>query len=221
MLRTLVRSCKNAVAPKGSAFRTLRFGIASGCVMKIDFRHNTGLYFGIYEKELEPHLRALLRPGFRCFDVGGQGGYDALVMAKLTGGEVISFECLPDAASEMREVFARNPYRIHTLEAFVGNGSDSSTVSLDNVARETFMPDFIKLDIEGAEVDALNGARHILAARKPHLIIEVHGLDKEIGCMKILAEYGYRPEIVNQRRWLKDQRVIEHNRWLSCRGRDW
>ncbi|MEA3117059.1 MAG: hypothetical protein QOI13_329 [Paraburkholderia sp.] len=220
MFRSLIRSCKNAIAPKGSAFRTLRFGIASGCVIKIDFRDNTGLYFGIYEKELEPYLRALLRPGYRCFDVGGQGGYDALVMAKLTNSHVISMECLPEAAEAMRDVFARNRFQIQTYECFVGNGEDGSSMSLDVVACETFTPDFIKIDIEGAEVDALEGARSILATRKPHLVIEVHGLDKEIACLKILREYGYEPQTVDPRRWFKDKRVIEHNRWLICRGRD-
>lgn len=207
------------VLPKGKHFRKLPFGLASGCVLNIDFQHSTGLYLGLYEKEVERHFRTLLHQGDNCFDVGGKGGYDALIMAKLTGGKIVSFECDEEAAEEMRQTFAQNPFPVQTVKAFVGNRNDADFTSLDVAASQNFVPDFIKMDIEGAEVEALLGAETILSTRKPSLIVEVHGRDEERQCLKLLSTHGYSPEIVNQRGWLKEQRPVEHNRWLVCRGR--
>ena len=39
-------------------------------------------YSSVYELELNRWLRRLCRPGYTAYDVGGQLGYDALVLAK-------------------------------------------------------------------------------------------------------------------------------------------
>ena len=72
----------------------------------------------------------------------------------------------------------------------------------------------------GAEVDALAGAEETLAVRRPHMIVEVHGYEVERRCLDILERYGYEPQIVNPRKWLKEHRPIANNRWLVCAGRD-
>lgn len=218
-LLQLMRVGKNAVVPKGKVFRRLPVGPASGCVMKIDFNHAFRLYLGLYERELWSHFKSLVRSGYNSFDVGGQGGYYALLLGKLSGGRVMSFECEKEAADEMRATFARNSYQITTVETFVSDHDNDGTMTLDKVAARTFVPDFIKMDIEGAENKALIGAREILANRKPSLIIEVHGQDVEEECKQILASHGYVPEVVEQQSFFKEVRPLSHNRWLICRGR--
>lgn len=49
--------------------------------------------------------------------------------------------------------------------------------SLDNFVYEEGNPppDFIKLDVEGAEGHALRGARRLLGERRPGLLLEIHG----------------------------------------------
>ncbi|MGH7269466.1 MAG: hypothetical protein ACREJ3_03465, partial [Polyangiaceae bacterium] len=137
--------------PAGSRPRRIPFGPAAGCVMPIDFRHQTRLYLGLYEVELLKHFRALVSRGANCFDIGGRDGYDALLMAKRSRGRVLSVECERASATIMRETFRMNPYSIDVVEKFVCGYDDDEHVTLDSLARDTFTPDVIKMDIEGAE----------------------------------------------------------------------
>lgn len=119
------------------------------------------------------------REGYRSFDVGGAGGYDALMVSKLSGGgEVVPFECEPRAAEEMRDTFSRNSHPIETVETFVSGHDEDGHRCLDTAAQRFFVLDFLKIDIEGAEGQALIGTSSIITARKPSIIVEVHGKDK-------------------------------------------
>lgn len=64
---------------------------------------------------------------------------------------------------------------------------------LDTVIREPGItpPDVVKLDIEGAEALALQGANNLLERRKPRLVIELHGGAVGAEVIEILWKYGY------------------------------
>jgi methyltransferase FkbM-like protein len=162
-------------------------------------------------------------PGFNCLDVGGQFGYDALVLAKLSGGRVMSFECDPTASSELARNVANNaPFRdnIRVVHAFVTaqTNGERGQIALDDVAfdGEGFVPDFIKMDIEGAELDALRGARRILEERHPNLLVETHSRQLEIDCLTFVESLGYGTRVLSPRLWLRDYRPVEHNRWFAA-----
>jgi FkbM family methyltransferase len=64
------------------------------------------------------------------------------------------------------------------LRARVGTVvEDISIVTLDEEIPQASLPvpDFIKIDIEGWEIEALRGARHTLELHKPALFLEMHG----------------------------------------------
>jgi methyltransferase FkbM-like protein len=214
---------KRALLPSGAKVRRLPCGPAKGVRMEIDFAYQTRLYLGLYETEVNRQLRALCRPGFAGFDVGGQFGYDALLMAKLTGGPVVSVECDPAAVERMERNFAANPRLAPRLVAWNAAAAASTDegagmIALDDLAERTFVPDVVKIDIEGAEAEALAGAGRILAERRPGLLVEVHGAGVEQACLDILRSHGYRVEVVNQRRLLADWRPTGYNRWLAAFG---
>ncbi len=216
---------KNRVVPTGPRMRRLPLGIGRGLRLELDLQHWARLYLGLYEVELNRHLRALCRPGYRSFDVGGQNGYDAMVIARLTGAQVLSFECESELADAMRRSVVANPDLkdlVHVHDGYVTHRSykTESLIALDDVAfgEDGFMPDFIKMDIEGAELEALKGAQHILCRRHPNMLIEVHSWDLEMECGKLLADVGYTPSVVNPRKWVPDNRPTEHNRWLIAKG---
>lgn len=213
---------KKALLPRGKALRTLPTGIGRGLKLGVDFyRGQTFLYLGLYEVELNRHLKAIAKPGYRSFDVGGQYGYDALLLAKLTGGAVVCIEAEPSLASEIADNVAANPglAEINVVTGFVSDSDDEPNVTIDTLADRYFTPDLLKIDIEGGEVAALRGATKVLSERRPAILLEVHGREIEWECLAILRAAGYSPPtVVDRRRWLVEARPLEHNRWLIFSG---
>jgi FkbM family methyltransferase len=83
------------------------------------------------------------------------------------------------------------------------------TVSLDHFRREEDLspPDLIKLDVEGAELAVLQGARELMAATPPLLLVEMEeknlraaGASRE-AIRQFLAGYGYRAAHLRKGRW--------------------
>lgn len=213
--------------PAGRRVRRIPLGIGAGMRLGIDFRHETGLYLGLYEVELNRYLRELCQPGADCFDVGGHIGYDAIVLAKLTtGGRIVSFES-DTGSCRMIEQSAHANGRVGTLISVENVYVDSRTdrgarrLSLDDFAYgpNGFRPDFVKIDVEGGEVAVLSGAVRLLSERQPHLIVETHSPALERECVRLLRAQSYEPAVVKQRRWLPDNRPAGAvNRWLIARG---
>ena len=216
---SLTRAVKRALLPNMPKFRRIPFGPAAGVTMMIDFAHQSRHFFGLYERELQPYLRRLVKRGTRYFDVGGDAGFYALALARMSGEPVVVFDPSPASVDKMRANFARNRYSVTIVEAAVGAMEGGGKATIDAAARDHFVPDFIKMDIEGAEVDALLGARDVLVERRPHLIIEVHGRAEESACEGILHAHGYAPIRVAPRRWLSEERPAAYNGWLVCEGR--
>jgi hypothetical protein len=49
----------------------------------------------------------------------------------------------------------------------------------------------LKIDVEGAELKVLRGARQILEAAKPVIFLATHGPDVHASCCRFLGEVGY------------------------------
>ncbi len=65
------------------------------------------------------------------------------------------------------------------------------TLALDDYVRRTgLVPNLIKMDIEGAEYDALRGAEATVESARPHLILETYVEDER--CLRLLRSLGYR-----------------------------
>jgi len=73
-------------------------------------------------------------------------------------------------------------------------------VALDNLlsSRKVAAPTLMKIDIEGAEFDALRGAEQLILDHKPKLLIEIHSFDLLVQCRAWLAERGYDLSVVQR-----------------------
>jgi hypothetical protein len=216
-VRPAVQALKRRLLPSPGS-RRLPLGIGRGIHLTIDFQHHTRLYLGLYEIELNRHVRRLCKPGVTSFDVGGGMGYDALVLARLTGSWVVSFEADPAACRRIQENLSVNPEgaRIRTVQAMVG--PPGAEVTLDRYAKEVGVPAFVKIDVDGDELHVLRGAERLLVEHRPSLIVETHSRDLERLCGQFLVDHGYRPLLVKQRQVWKERRP-DDNRWLVAEGR--
>ena len=67
-------------------------------------------------------------------------------------------------------------------------------VSVDEYVRKSGPPDFIKCDVEGAEVEVFRGAEKLLNERSPLILCEMHGEENRQTLLKVFANLGYRCE---------------------------
>ena len=153
-----------------------------------------------YEEPVRQALRAHLRPGDVCLDVGANIGVmtflassivaaDGLVVAvepnpenvqvlyrtmRMTG--VSNVMVLPMAASDSRRVFSltgrSNTHLVAAREAIGGGGHFVQSVPLDDLFGDLPRLDFVKMDIEGHEPPALRGMARLLARHRPGLLVE-------------------------------------------------
>jgi FkbM family methyltransferase len=146
-------------------------------------------------------LQSLLCQGMRVVDVGANVGYYTLMIAQKIGstGSIVAIEPSPENLPELRKNIESNRLPARIVEAAIGaderiiqfdagiNGGYAKqgpyTVrqfALDDLLQAPI--DFIKIDIEGCEMDALLGARRLLSSR-PIMFLEVHPVQ--------LARRGY------------------------------
>ncbi len=181
---------------------------------------NHGYWLGTFELEKQLEFAAALRPGFIVFDIGAHVGFYTLLASILVEDEggVFSFEPFPRNLGYLREhVKINRRDNVRIFDAAVGGaggralfkqGQDSSrstgyvcahgdlhvqVVALDEMFMQGQLPapNVIKMDIEGGEVEALEGAKQILRSARPVIFLATHGAEIKQKCCEILQKEGY------------------------------
>jgi FkbM family methyltransferase len=177
-------------------------------------------------------LKDLCQPGSVVFDIGGNMGGLTSVMSRLVGprGIVCTFEASPRIVQHLqhnvikqghtnvtvyhRAVFsASNEIKMmyegeNLNDSLYSNAASPnahcvSTLALDDFCQSTNLwPDLVKIDIEGAEFDACNGAIKMIQ-HKPHLILEQNTQDTR--CLELLKKHGYLAIDLNNYRQILSQ----------------
>jgi FkbM family methyltransferase len=176
-----------------------------------------------HEKDVINHLPELLRGVKLVADVGASlGQYTRAMITILNDAEIHAIEADPIRAEELQRncetwrVGSRNRVFAHhlaladktgTVSYFATNtnvsggleprpGSEEIEVScstLDDLF-PVKAPDFVKIDVEGAELAVLKGAQRVLATG-PVLLIELHGPTQAREVRSLLRGYGYRSAV--------------------------
>jgi len=88
----------------------------------------------------------------------------------------------------------------------VGKGLIVKTITLDAFVfeRNNCPPDFIKIDVEGAESRVLRGAERILKTLQPVLLVDLHNPDQDVAVGQVLTEFAYEAYRVENGAKVKD-----------------
>jgi FkbM family methyltransferase len=173
----------------------------------------------LWEPSVQIVLRDLCKPGDIVFDVGANFAGLTTVMSRMVGvnGIVCAFEASPRIIDKTQrnlvlngchnvQLFHTAVYHTsrQTVKIYAGDhlndsiyssstqGSyhEVSTLALDDFIEYTQLtPNLLKLDIEEAEFDALQGMTKTLKTAKPHLILEAQRED--FRCLNFLRDHGY------------------------------
>ncbi len=162
----------------------------------IEREQSRGQFFEAMELE---ELRKVITPGARILDVGANTGNHTIFFAgPMKAGLVVPFEPFPDAAAALRASVKRNGLTnvdLSHLDVGVSDRAGRATLvfsvrgglgatslvsdakgeigvaTLDSMISGPI--DFLKIDVEGMEMNALAGAARLIAQSKPLIFIEI------------------------------------------------
>lgn len=217
-----VRWIKNRVVPHGRKPRLILGGLNCGLRMNIDLRSKTQLLLGAYETETFKYVRSLQSTIASAIDAGAADGYYTLFfLARTSATTVLAFEPQAKLRTQLTENLTLNrldPSKtIQIFPEVVGKKVANGVTTLDSVFDSIAMPCFVKLDVEGAEVDVLRGAARLLGIGGAYWLIETHSSVAEASCLDVLQAAGYHTKIIPNAWWraiLPENRHGPHNRWL-------
>jgi FkbM family methyltransferase len=72
-----------------------------------------------------------------------------------------------------------------------GNVICCQAVTVDHLSASHRPPDAVKVDVEGGEIQVLEGARETLSCRRPFFLIEIHSMHNETAVREFLKPFGY------------------------------
>lgn len=172
---------------------------------------------GTYEPEQTAHFVRWIGPGATVIDVGAHVGYYTLLASMLAGdsGSVWAFEPEPTNAAFLRQhMYLNHCNNVHVEEVAVSNasgrarfvcGKGSGTGHLDGsgdmevrtvrladfCAARGIKPSALKIDVEGAETEVLEGARELIRSSRPVIFLSTHGPALHRQCLSWLRDDGY------------------------------
>jgi FkbM family methyltransferase len=79
----------------------------------------------------------------------------------------------------------------HVVSSGAGDTIQVSGDSLDDYARTHAAPDFLKCDVEGAEVEVFRGAERLLKQKRPGIICEMQSEENQRILLEEFSRFGY------------------------------
>jgi FkbM family methyltransferase len=109
------------------------------------------------------------------------------------GQEELQVDDMMSGSAVLDRVTGGQPSQGRTQYGLPGLTESVAVSRLDQVVAEENLapPDVIKVDIEGAELLMLKGARATLVKSRPDLLIELHGVPVAQEVFRFLSELGY------------------------------
>lgn len=177
--------------------------------------------FGNWEQDSQTLFSLFIKKGDTVYDLGANTGIHSMLFAKLVGIDGIVYSCEPMKYNieEIELVKKYNHIKnitvvpeaiantIGFLEFAIGEHTKGGSLELglenlskvtvpvntiDNLVKKDFkLPNFIKIDIEGAEGAALEGMEQSVQKSYPSMYIELHTPEQDAKVGAFLFRHGY------------------------------
>jgi hypothetical protein len=197
---------KGLVVSDSAKPRSIKAGAFRGITMELNLKMDTQFYLGLYERELYKDLDLYSRDAKTGIDIGARAGeYSIYFLKQKSMEKVMVFELLEENCFRIKHNAAlsgfKNDPRFDIRNNFVSNRVDGICVPLDSALPDIIFPCVIKLDVDGEEVNVLNGAKQLLQQSGVRWIIEAHSAQLEKDCLHILQTAGYKTRVIKDAWW--------------------
>ena len=161
-------------------------------------QYATGLEFE--QQEGSPHTYITddiyIKEGDVVVDAGVcEGNFAIKYIDKVS--KLYLIECAPIWMDMLKLTFRDYLDKIVFCQKYLGNVDGGNTITLDSLVGDGRV-DFIKMDIEGAEIDALKGAEKVFRNNDIRCsVCSYHKHDDERHIRDILSSYGYTASVSN------------------------
>lgn len=229
----LVRPIIARLLPSGTTVVTVRGGAVRGARLLIYPQHEKFYWTGLHEPEVQDVLAEVLRPGGTCWDVGAHVGFFTALASRVVGprGRVHAFEPMPESIARLEWTIAANELDNVELHAAAVGAEDGEALlfgqgstlmasldhsrateqafrvrclTIDSLAAEFGVPDVIKVDVEGMELELLRGGAATFVEGRTTVVAELASSDREQAALKLLR--GYTARRVSASNWLFEPR---------------
>lgn len=179
-------------------------------------------WLGFYEHKKQELISEAVRPNTVFYDVGANVGFYTLLSSVLVGeGKVFAFEPLLRNLEYLKRHIALNQIQnVEVLELAIADENSTAlfeieptgsmgclssggqvrvqTASLDFLLAQgkILPPNYIKVDIEGAELRALKGAEQCIRQYRPEIFLATHGPEIHSECCRLLDGWGYKCQVL-------------------------
>jgi hypothetical protein len=177
------------------------------------------IYLGLWERETHKYIKCRRRNVHWFIDVGAGSGELCLVFKKAGTKTVVAAEPASSEVALLHQNFLVNgldPSELLTITKCIGTHRDC--IRLDEIKVDRREPGFIKIDVDGSELDVLkSGARLLSFAANLTILVETHSKDLEDNCKLYLECCGFQTNVIPNAWWrlvIPEQRPVPHNRWI-------
>jgi FkbM family methyltransferase len=182
-------------------------------------------WLGIYEPRMRSVIGQVVKKDSVFYDIGANVGFYSLLASMLVfPGKVYAFEPMAENVRFIQRHLTLNDIRnVEVLELAICDQVGTSTfqeeetramghlqaegntrvqtTTLDALLQAQLIepPQYIKMDIEGAELTALHGASECIQRYRPIIFLATHGCDMETECTRLLSSWGYELQNIGDR----------------------
>jgi FkbM family methyltransferase len=217
---SLIKSIGKKLLGKGVKVPIL-LGFLKGSYYRLNKFTALSPMFGNWERDSQLLFTSFVKPGDIVYDLGANTGIHSMLFAKIVGNKGMVYACEPmkynideinlikqyNLIENIEIVPEAIANTIGLLEFAIGEHTKGGSLeigletlskvkvpvnTIDNLIKKSFkLPDFIKIDIEGAEGAALEGMEQAVQQCHPSMYIELHTPEQDIKVGTFLAKHGY------------------------------